>query len=98
MLIPKAFTLGRTHYNVYQPDTLSYSRRGFIDYNKRVIYVAKASPVLAKPYTAKQRSDTYWHEVTHAVLHDMGHPLSHNETFVDEFSKRLSQTIRSAVL
>jgi hypothetical protein len=42
--------------------------------------------------------DTFWHELTHAVLHDMGHPLRDDEKFVVKFANRLSCAIDSAQL
>ncbi len=39
---------------------------------------------------------TFWHELTHAILHDMKHPLAPNEEFVEKFSKRLNDAIHSA--
>jgi len=41
-------------------------------------------------------AETFWHEVTHAILHDMDHPLWKDEKFVTAFSKRLSKAIDSA--
>jgi hypothetical protein len=38
----------------------------------------------------------FWHEITHAILHDMGHPLWADEKFVSAFSKRLNQAIQTA--
>jgi hypothetical protein len=37
----------------------------------------------------------FWHELTHAILHDMGEDWR-NEKFVTGFSKRLTQAIHTA--
>lgn len=37
----------------------------------------------------------FWHELTHAILHDMGEDWR-NEKFVIGFSKRLTQAIQTA--
>lgn len=37
----------------------------------------------------------FWHELTHAILHDMGADWR-NEKFVVDFSKRLTQAIQTA--
>jgi len=41
-------------------------------------------------------SDTFWHEVTHAILHDMGSKLYNNEKFVNGFSDRLNKVVLTA--
>ena len=43
-------------------------------------------------------SDTFWHELTHAILHDMNHPLWKNERFVSGFAERLNRAVNSARL
>jgi hypothetical protein len=41
--------------------------------------------------------ETFWHELTHAILHSMGeHELNNRERFVEEFSLRLARAIRTA--
>lgn len=40
--------------------------------------------------TLPQQTQTFWHELLHAALHDMGHPLYDNELFVDALAKRLA--------
>ena len=44
----------------------------------------------------EDKHETFWHEVTHAILHDMNSKLTYNEKFVEAFSKRLSRAIDSA--
>lgn len=95
MLFPKQMTIGFIHYTVEQPQTLSNYRQGFVKYDTHTISIAKKSPVTGA-YTPVERENTFWHEVTHAILHDMGHPLRNNEEFVIRFSTRLSKAIRTA--
>lgn len=97
MLIPKQLTVGFTRYTVTQPERLAYVRRGFISYAKHTIEVAKR-PAIDKlpPYTDTERHETFWHELTHAILYDMDSPLYNNETFVTQFSARLAKAIRTA--
>ena len=40
--------------------------------------------------------NTFWHELTHAILHEMGNKLGRNEAFVTEFADKLSGAIDSA--
>ena len=46
--------------------------------------------------TPKTISETFWHEVTHAILYDMGDPRWKDEKFVEGFSKRLNEVVHSA--
>jgi hypothetical protein len=41
-------------------------------------------------------SYVYWHELTHAILYEMGSDLWRNERFVTAFSKLLDQSIQTA--
>jgi hypothetical protein len=67
---------------------------GHIDYESRTIRIAKQAH--NKAVGKHERSDTFWHELTHAILHDMKHPLSADEVFVEKFSKRLNDAVHSA--
>ena len=49
-------------------------------------------------FTPSQRANTFWHELTHAILHDMDSELNYDEKFVSAFSDRLSQAVETAVL
>jgi hypothetical protein len=41
--------------------------------------------------------ETFWHELVHAILVDMGEfKLNKREDFVEEFAKRLAKAIKSA--
>ena len=99
MIIPKQVTVGRTLYTVLQKETLPYYRRGCISYRSQTIEIARR-PVNPKAaaYRDTERCTTFWHEVTHAILYDMGHRLWSNEDFVTQFSTRLSKAIRTARL
>ena len=95
MIIPKSLTVGFTKYSIEQPETLTRYRQGLIEYGTHTISIAKKSTVTGA-YSPVEREDTFWHELTHAVLHDMEHPLPNNEEFVIRFSTRLSKAIRTA--
>lgn len=61
------------------------SQLGYIDYYTKYIYFTH------KRLPNTELSETFWHEVTHAILHDMRRDDLNNESFVKAFSKRLSQ-------
>lgn len=97
MLIPDTLRIGKTPYTVYQPVWSPLPRTyGAINYTTRAIHVAHRQHVDNKRRTPRQRSETFWHEVTHGILHDMNSPLYRNEAFVTAFAKRLSDAINSA--
>jgi len=69
---------------------------GGINYESARIYVSKREPYTDKPVSKRVMAHTFWHELTHAILHDMKHPLAPNEEFVEKFSKRLNDAVHSA--
>ena len=98
MMIPTSIKIGKTRYPVVQPFALiPPTHAGSVTYGHsiRVAYNTARFGRL-KPRSEHQRSETFWHEVTHAILHDMGSKLEANEQFVTDFSKRLNDAIHSA--
>lgn len=93
MILPYTFKLRHTQYTVTQLDAKSkhtgntYPLSGAID--------------VATRHYGHKRSDaaielTFWHEATHAILHDMGSVLWDDEKFVTQFSERLVKLINTA--
>jgi hypothetical protein len=70
--------------------------RGCFDEGTHTISIAQGNPDRGYKYTADERSNTFWHELTHAILYDMGNDLTHNEKFVTAFADRLDQAIKTA--
>jgi hypothetical protein len=94
MKLPKEVTVGRTRYRVTSPVEIK-DCRGIVDYDLQLIQVAKQNAYGA--YTTAERDETFWHELTHAILDDMGEDkLTRNEKFVTAFSQRLDKAIRTA--
>jgi hypothetical protein len=94
MQIPKSFRLGRKEWAV-RPKAVP--ARGAHIYGQ--VYPSYGTIVIR--YANRQqapRSETFWHEVTHAILYDMGDPRWNDEKFVTAFSKRLNQVINTAKL
>ncbi len=93
MELPKTIEVGKSVYKISQPKKLP-TGLGRIDFVKKEIDITThaGNYLLA----AGERSDTFWHEMTHAILHDMGHELTHNEKFVTAFARRLNDAILSA--
>ncbi len=92
-VIPKSIRVGTWRYRVERPK--AHGTYGRIWYVRNIIEVAQTTS-LGTVRSANQQEDTFWHEMTHAVLYEMGHKLYSDEVFVEAFSKRLSRAIRSA--
>ena len=99
MQIPKAFTVGTLRYTVTLKRSLPRNMwgRAWLDYG----HVDIATHDQGKPRAAtgvKGIGTTFWHEVTHAILYDMGSPLYKDEAFVTAFSNKLGQVVDTAEL
>lgn len=98
MMIPKTIKIGKTKYPVLQPEMmLPPDHFGHVVCGKHIkVAYSWVENNRTKHRSEHQRSETFWHEVTHAILYDMGHKLESNEKFVTAFSQRLNDAIRSA--
>jgi hypothetical protein len=99
MKIPKEVTIGNTTPLVCTKKSIVVSNKichGSFDEETHTITIAKGNPLREYKYDADERANTFWHELTHAILYDMGCTLTHNEKFVTEFSNRLDQAIKTA--
>jgi len=91
--IPTKVKVGDSWYKI-QRDEVIAGCRGQIDYKTHTIHIAARSA--AYPYTSDEQFNTFWHELTHAILKDMGSPMEGAESFVSNFSNRLTDAINSA--
>jgi hypothetical protein len=95
--IPKRIRIGQREYSVEVVEAmLEKCWQGCTDYGGKHIKVALKSNVSGKNFSDHEIQDTFWHEITHAILHDMGTPLYKSEKFVSGFSSRLASAIKSA--
>lgn len=96
--LPRRIRVGDKQYSIDIVETMLRKRcmaRIYYDHNK--IELGQFSNVTGKKFDDDQVQENFWHEITHAILYDMGETrLNANEKFVVEFSKRLSQAIKSA--
>jgi hypothetical protein len=106
MKIPKEITIGRKTYMVQMSDNLINGKQmGQIDYNNYVMKIvthatykrSNGTEVHIK-FSDEEVHDTFWHELTHGILHEMNHPLRDNESFVTKFANHLSHAINTAQL
>jgi len=107
MKIPSKVKVGRQWYTVQEPEALK-GKFGDCNYTERVIRVAKNRLVIDPigcgisnhyhtPYTVSERDNTFWHELVHAILHDMDSRRARDEIFVSRFANRLTEAINTAV-
>ncbi len=95
--LPKKIRVGNRWYSVDVVESMrNKSEMGRVHYDKRTIELAKRTHH-GVPFRLSALEDTFWHELTHAILHSMGeHELNNRESFVEEFANRLSSAIRTA--
>ena len=99
MLIPKSFELGKRTYTVQVLPTMGRSGiMGSTYFESARIEIGKRSKITGVAYKQEDVSDTFWHELTHAILNDMGSKLQRDETFVTAFANRLNQAVSTAKL
>jgi predicted SprT family Zn-dependent metalloprotease len=97
MELPKKIKVGDRWYSVEIVETMERrAHMGYVYYGTGAIEIAKKSNVTNKRYSNEEVSDTFWHELTHAILYDMGSNLYSNEKFVTRFANRLSKAINTA--
>lgn len=90
----------RVGTQVYSVDVVESMRRkatmGRTYYDLGRIEISTHSNITGRKFTQAEIDDTFWHEVTHAILYDMDHRLYNDEKFVTEFAGRLAKAIKSA--
>jgi hypothetical protein len=99
MIIPKKVKVGKSWYDVNVFKQLhDKCAMGATWYEHKVIEIATHSNMRGVRFKREEIYDTFWHELTHAILKDMGSELEADEKFVTEFSNRLTQAIITAKL
>jgi hypothetical protein len=96
MQIPTSFKIKRKKYIVKGGKPRSYLR-GQTQHDERIIHVYE-NDKNGIPFLSHERGETFIHELTHAVLYDMNHPLWSDERFVEQFAKLLYEAIRTSKL
>jgi predicted SprT family Zn-dependent metalloprotease len=87
---PNSFKVGASPYKVHYVNEDRGREYGAIYYG------TKAIVIYTKNRAEESVSETFWHEMTHAVLHEMQHKLYNDEKFVTQFAKLLNEAINSA--
>ena len=97
MQLPRKIKVGDRWYSVEIVETMERrAQMGCVYYGPGTIELALKSNTTNKPYSKNEISDTFWHELTHAILYDMGSTMYKNERFVSRFASRLAKAINTA--
>lgn len=97
MQLPRKIKVGDRWYSVEIVETMQRrAQMGCVYYGPGIVEIATKSNTTNKPYSKNEVSDTFWHELTHAILYDMGSTLYKNEKFVTRFASRLAKAINTA--
>jgi hypothetical protein len=97
MELPRKVQVGDRWYSVEVVEMMQEKRlAGRVSYVDRHIRVGRYSNPGRRKFTPGELNEAFWHEITHAILDDMGHRLSQNETFVTAFARRLARAVLSA--
>jgi len=90
--------VGKKWYSVEVVEAMLHRRdMGRTFYPEKCIRLGKTSNVTGRRFSSQELADTFWHEVVHAILEDMGqYELNKNEAFVTQFANRLTVAIKTA--
>ena len=95
MLIPDKLKVGKQYYYIRVEPTKRARQLGYVQYGNRLIVVHDI--VRGKQRTTAKMNETFWHEITHAILYEMDEKkLAFDEKFVTKFGALLSKAIDSA--
>jgi hypothetical protein len=95
--IPKKVKVGERWYSVEVVEAMEDKyAMGEVLYKQRAIHL-RSKNTTGQRYKRAEVQETFWHELVHAILVDMGEfKLNNRETFVEQFAIRLSKAIQSA--
>jgi hypothetical protein len=96
--IPRKLRIGNKQYSVEIVEAmLEKQHRGRIHYTEQTIKLGLRSNIDNRKFGHAEVQETFWHEVIHGILYDMGRDtLNRDERFVTEFAHRLTKAINSA--
>ena len=98
MKLPTKIRVGRRWYSVEVVEAMLDKRdMGRVHYDTQRIQLGRTSNTTGRQFKPEQIADTFWHEVVHTILRDMGeHRLNANELCVTKFANRLTEAIQHA--
>ena len=98
MKLPKKIKVGDKWYSVEVVEAMrEKGLMGKVYYPEQKIQIGRNSNRTGRRFKRSDVDDTFWHELVHAILDDMGcKNLNRNERFVSGFAKRLNKAIETA--
>lgn len=94
--IPHRIRVGDKLYSVEIVEAMKRKHEmGRTYYGLQRIEIGRTSNLNGRSYTKEELDDTFWHELTHAILHEMGYRLCNDEKFVSVFAAYLAKAIKS---
>jgi hypothetical protein len=96
--IPRKIRIGNKMYTIDIVETMMrQADMSRIFYDDKRIMIGKKSNVTGKAFKKDALSNSFYHELVHGILYDMGdHHLNADEEFVTEFANRLQDALKSA--
>lgn len=94
MKLPKSITVNDKKYTVINDVSKEQYTLGSISYTNSTIHVNTKTAQRTVPKS--EQAVVFWHEVVHAILHDIKPKLNNDEKFVQEFAELLHQVTTSA--
>jgi Zn-dependent peptidase ImmA (M78 family) len=89
--IPKKFNVAGQTYTVVMDTGIQMEEDGIL-YDCHGLCQPQFNKItINKEAQLDRKHVTYLHELTHVILHEMGHELYHDETFISVFSGLLHQ-------
>jgi hypothetical protein len=97
MNLPRKLKVGDKWYSIEVVEAMrEKDHMGRVYYPEQKIKIGKKSST-GRKYAKSDIHDTFWHELVHAILADMGeHQLNEDERFVTQFANRLTRAIETA--
>ena len=98
MKLPKKIRVGNKWYSVEIVEAMvEKGLMGKVYYPEQKIKIGLSSTQTGKKFATTDVNDTFWHELVHAILDDMGYDtLNLSERFVTGFARRLNKAIETA--
>ena len=98
MNLPRKLKVGDKWYSIEVVEAMrEKGYMGRVYYPEQKIKIGKKSAANGRKFSKSDMHDTFWHELVHAILADMGeHQLNNNERFVTRFANRLTRAIETA--
>jgi hypothetical protein len=96
--LPKKLKVGDKWYSVEVVEAMrEKGLMGRVYYPEQKIKIGLVSNRTGAKFKMEHVQDSFWHEVVHAILQDMGRDaLNRDEKFVTGFANRLTKAIQTA--